>query len=84
MLNLQICNLRFILVQLIKKGGLRERANRSSKYAQSENSIRTLDPHRYHTHTQEIEQQYIESTQTEPSITKSLHEDQHSNHANQD
>lgn len=37
------------MVQLIKKGGLRERANRSSKYAHSENSIKTLDPHRYTT-----------------------------------
>lgn len=35
------------MVQLIKKGGLRERANRSRKYAQSENNIKTLDPHRY-------------------------------------
>ena len=84
MSNIQICDLRFILVQLIKKGGLRERANRSSKYAQSENSIKTLDPHRYHNPPQEIEQQYVESTQTDPSITKSLHEDQHSNHASQD
>ena len=35
------------MVQLIKKGGLRERANRSQKYSDSENSIKTLDPHRY-------------------------------------
>ena len=35
------------MVKLIKKGGLRERANRSSKYSQSENMIKTLDPHRY-------------------------------------
>lgn len=34
-------------MQLIKKGGLRERANRSRKYSDSENSIKTLDPHRY-------------------------------------
>lgn len=78
------------MVQLIKKGGLRERANRSSKYAQSENSIKTLDPHRYHNQLHEIEQQYIESTQTEPSITKplqdteSLQENQYSDNANQD
>lgn len=41
--------LEIILVQLIKKGGLRERANRSRKYTQSENNIKTLDPHRYTT-----------------------------------
>ena len=35
------------MVQLIKKGGLRERANRSRKYSDSENSIKTLDQHRY-------------------------------------
>jgi hypothetical protein len=41
--------LEIILVQLIKKGGLRERANRSRRYAKSENNIKTLDPHRYQT-----------------------------------
>lgn len=35
------------MVLLIKKGGLRERANRSRRYAESENNIKTLDPHRY-------------------------------------
>lgn len=44
--------LEIILVQLIKKGGLRERANRSRKYTQSENNIKTLDPHRYATQDQ--------------------------------
>lgn len=39
------------MVQLIKKGGLRERANRSRKYVTSENSVKTLDPHRYATPT---------------------------------
>lgn len=34
-------------MQLIKKGGLRERANRSRKYSHSENNITTLDPHKY-------------------------------------
>ena len=43
------------MVQLIKKGGLRERANRSSKYAHSENNIKTLDPHRYNTQLQEAD-----------------------------
>lgn len=35
------------MVQLIKKGGLRERANRSRKYSHSENNITTLNPHKY-------------------------------------
>lgn len=35
------------MVQLIKKGGLRERANRSRRYQSSENSITTLNPNRY-------------------------------------
>ncbi|OAL78648.1 hypothetical protein AY606_07920 [Acinetobacter sp. SFB] len=35
------------MVQLIKKGGLRERANRSRSYKGSENSEATLKPNRY-------------------------------------
>jgi hypothetical protein len=35
------------MVQLIKKGGLRERANRSRKYQGSENTETTLKPNRY-------------------------------------
>ncbi|MHA3890610.1 hypothetical protein [Acinetobacter sp. GXMZU3951] len=38
------------MVQLIKKGGLRERANRSRKYLGSENTEATLKPNSY-THT---------------------------------
>lgn len=52
-------SLGFILVQLIKKGGLRERANRSSKYSQSENNIKTLDPHRYNNQLQDAEMQTL-------------------------
>ena len=52
------------MVQLIKKGGLRERANRSRKYADSENKMTTLDPHRYivndQTHTENHQPQQIE------------------------
>ena len=47
------------MVQLIKKGGLRERANRSSKYSQSENNIKTLDPHRYNNQLQDAENQAL-------------------------
>ena len=35
------------MVQLIKKGGLRERANRSRSYHGSENTETTLKPNRY-------------------------------------
>lgn len=35
------------MVQLIKKGGLRERANRSRSYKGSENTESTLKPNRY-------------------------------------
>ncbi len=35
------------MVQLIKKGGLRERANRSRTYQGSENTEATLKPNRY-------------------------------------
>lgn len=35
------------MVQLIKKGGLRERANRSRSYHGSENTKTTLEPNRY-------------------------------------
>ena len=37
------------MVQLIKKGGLRERANRSRSYQGSENTKTTLKPNRYQT-----------------------------------
>lgn len=35
------------MVQLIKKGGLRERANRSRQYQGSENTESTLKPNQY-------------------------------------
>lgn len=35
------------MVQLIKKGGLRERANRSRSYKGSENTEANLKPNRY-------------------------------------
>lgn len=40
-------NLECMMVQLIKKGGLRERANRSRSYKGSENTETTLKPNRY-------------------------------------
>ena len=35
------------MIKLIKKGGLRERANRSRAYQGSENTITSLNPNRY-------------------------------------
>lgn len=58
--------LEIILVQLIKKGGLRERANRSRKYTQSENNIKTLDPHRYATQDQNDSRNNQQSQQQQP------------------
>ena len=49
------------MVKLIKKGGLRERANRSSKYKGSENTETTLKPNRY-ADTQKIEEIKISPT----------------------
>jgi hypothetical protein len=40
-------DLECMMVQLIKKGGLRERANRSRSYKGSENTETTLKPNRY-------------------------------------
>lgn len=48
------------MVQLIKKGGLRERANRSRKYLGSENTETTLLPNRY----DNIQKQPEPSTET--------------------
>ncbi|OTG82028.1 hypothetical protein B9T33_05775 [Acinetobacter sp. ANC 5054] len=43
------------MVQLIKKGGLRERANRSRSYKGSENTESTLKPNRYREHLEQTE-----------------------------
>ena len=48
------------MVQLIKKGGLRERANRSRSYQGSENTETTLKPNRYQNSVES--QQNIQST----------------------
>lgn len=54
------------MVQLIKKGGLRERANRSRKYQGSENSVTTLQANAY-PNTQKLEQVQL------PPSTTALH-----------
>ena len=46
------------MIKLIKKGGLRERANRSRKYQGSENTETTLKPNTYET-TQKKEETII-------------------------
>lgn len=43
------------MVQLIKKGGLRERANRSRSYLGSENTEKTLAPNIYRDHQRQSE-----------------------------
>ncbi|MFC6052074.1 hypothetical protein A6M14_05445 [Acinetobacter sp. Ac_877] len=52
------------MVQLIKKGGLRERANRSRKYQGSENTETTLKPNTYE------KAQKKEEASTSPSSTE--------------
>lgn len=49
------------MVQLIKKGGLRERANRSARYQGSENTETTLKPNRYAEKVQTKEVPHLES-----------------------
>ena len=46
------------MIKLIKKGGLRERANRSRKYQGSENTETTLKPNTYET-TQKKEETIV-------------------------
>lgn len=53
------------MVQLINKGGFRERANRSRKYTHSENQQTTLPPHAYTQKPLEPEQP---STTTRPHL----------------
>ena len=63
------------MVQLIKKGGLRERANRSRKYSESENNIKTLDAHRYAISNQSNDenlQAEAETAQATSTIERSL------------
>lgn len=57
------------MVQLIKKGGLRERANRSQRYQGSENTVTTLNPNRYN------EQRSQTAAEPTPVAVKSSHQD---------
>ena len=64
------------MVQLIKKGGLRERANRSRSYQGSENTETTLKPNRYIQHLQKQQNQAESissvSTQLEQSVIENI------------
>ena len=64
------------MVQLIKKGGLRERANRSRSYQGSENTETTLKPNRYIQHLQKQQNQAESissvSTQFEQSVIEKI------------
>ena len=61
------------MVQLIKKGGLRERANRSRKYEGSENTEKTLKPNRY-SDTQKKEETLISSLNVENKDIKNIND----------
>ena len=64
------------MVQLIKKGGLRERANRSRSYQGSENTETTLKPNRYIQHLKKQQNQAESissvSTQLEQSVVEKI------------
>lgn len=62
------------MVQLIKKGGLRERANRSRTYHGSENAETTLKPNRYQHNTSSIQNaDKNEDVKSSPSFQNSKH-----------
>ena len=63
------------MVQLIKKGGLRERANRSRSYQGSENTESSLKPNRYREHMENtsstvIDNQNSSNTELTPTDKK--------------
>lgn len=52
------------MVQLIKKGGLRERANRSRRYHGSENTETTLKPNTYSDFKKQSQSSQKDQTET--------------------
>ena len=64
------------MIQLIKKGGLRERANRSRLYQGSENTETTLKPNTYKS-TQKKEDINMPSSSTQ-SVTEDADLQEHS------
>ncbi|MNY89758.1 hypothetical protein D3C78_60600 [compost metagenome] len=59
------------MVQLIKKGGLRERANRSRSYKGSENTEAILQPNRY-TQSKKDEASTLEQTPSSKELKDDL------------
>lgn len=59
------------MIQLIKKGGLRERANRSRKFKGSENTETTLKPNSYADTTKNAEIINSTSAQIQETNTQS-------------
>ena len=59
------------MVQLIKKGGLRERANRSRKFQGSENTETTLKPNSYAETTKNATTVNLACTQIQETNTQS-------------
>ncbi|KGT48495.1 MULTISPECIES: hypothetical protein [Acinetobacter] len=64
------------MVQLIRKGGLRERANRSRSYQGSENTETTLKPNRYSSSQKLAEKK--EETAVSPLANDQAQSDQNS------
>ncbi len=61
------------MIQLIKKGGLRERANRSRNYTGSENTETTLKPNRYRS-SEKIQNLPDDAEQNTPATTHTASE----------
>ena len=59
------------MVQLIKKGGLRERANRSRRYQGSENTEATLKPNQYR-QPSTAHQELISTPEDEQQLTEQI------------
>lgn len=71
-----IRTMSFNMVQLINKGGFRERANRSRKYQNSENQQTVLEPTQYRAeHTTNSACLHIEK-EPKPESPQSLNSDQ--------
>ena len=60
------------MVQLIKKGGLRERANRSRSYNGSENTETTLKPNRYQQASTDTATQSAPQTVVDPVLSTTV------------
>lgn len=59
------------MVQLISKGGFRERANRSRKYQNSENKQTTLNPTQYSAPQVQKNSESVDDSKSNYSLEKS-------------